>query len=58
MNKLILQLNIYKSKKYLKWKPKLTIEGMNLSIDWYKKVLLEKSNVKQITEEMNLLELN
>jgi len=54
-----LQLNIYKSKKYLKWKPKLKIdECIYLTVDWYKKVLLKKSNVKQITEDQILNYMN
>ena len=33
-----LQLNIEKSKKFLKWKPKFSIkESVNITIDWYKK---------------------
>lgn len=40
-----LQLNIYKSEKYLKWKPKYTIrESLKLTVDWYKNVLMKKKS--------------
>ena len=45
-----LQLNINKSKKILKWKPKYSItKSIHVTIDWYKKVLIEKYNVEKIT---------
>ena len=40
-----LQLNIYKSEKNLKWKPKYTIrESLKLTVDWYKNVLIKKKS--------------
>ena len=54
-----LQLNISKSKKYLKWQPKLKIDDcIKLTVDWYKKVLLKKTNVKKITEEQIINYMN
>jgi len=45
-----LQLNINKSKKILKWKPKYSItKSIHVTVDWYKKVLIEKYNVEKIT---------
>jgi len=45
-----LQLNINKSKKILKWKPKYSItKSIHITVDWYKKVLIEKYNVEKIT---------
>ena len=50
-----LQLNINKSKKFLKWKPKLTInQCINITVDWYRKVLEEKMSVYKITKEQIL----
>jgi CDP-glucose 4,6-dehydratase len=47
-----LQLNIIKSKKRLKWKPKLSIEEcIFTTVDWYKKVLKENKSPLQTTEE-------
>ena len=46
-----LQLNIEKSKKILKWKPKFSIkERVNITIDWYRKVLKKQKTPEQITE--------
>ncbi len=46
-----LQLNIIKSKKKLNWSPKLSIDQcISLTVDWYKKVLIEKENVYEITK--------
>ncbi len=46
-----LQLNIEKSKKILKWKPKFSIkESVNITIDWYRKVLKKEKTPEQITE--------
>ncbi len=45
-----LQLNIYKAKKKLKWKPKYTItESVNITSEWYKKVLVERISPEVIT---------
>ena len=45
-----LQLDINKSKKILKWKPKYSItKSIHITVDWYKKVLIEKYNVEKIT---------
>ena len=47
-----LQLNIQKSQKNLKWQPKLSImKSVDLTIDWYKSVLIKKRNVKNITKD-------
>ncbi len=46
-----LQLNIEKSKKILNWKPKFTIkESVNITVDWYKKVLKKQNTPQQVTE--------
>ncbi|WP_440931018.1 CDP-glucose 4,6-dehydratase [Candidatus Pelagibacter sp.] len=51
-----LQLNIDKAKKILKWKPKYKIkESVELTIDWYKKVIRKKYTPEQITKK-NILE--
>ena len=45
-----LQLNISKSKKILKWKPKLTIsECISLTVEWYKGVLSRPRSAEHIT---------
>ena len=55
-----LQLNILKSKKILKWRPKYSIkESVNLTVNWYKNVNENKNNVenetiKQINNYMNI----
>jgi CDP-glucose 4,6-dehydratase len=47
-----LQLNIEKSMKILKWQPKYTIKkSVQVTTDWYKKVLIEKLSVEKITEK-------
>jgi len=47
-----LQLNIDKSMKILKWKPKYTIKkSVQVTADWYKKVLIEKFSAEKITEK-------
>lgn len=47
-----LQLNIEKSIKILKWKPKYTItKSVQLTAEWYKKVLIEKFSIEKITEK-------
>ena len=45
-----LQLNIYKSKKILKWKPKYSIkESVNITVSWYKNILQKKMKIEEIT---------
>jgi CDP-glucose 4,6-dehydratase len=47
-----LQLNIEKSMKILKWKPSYTIaKSVQITAEWYKKVLIEKFSVEKITEK-------
>jgi len=47
-----LQLNISKSKKFLKWEPKYSIiKSIHVTVDWYKKVLVEKCSIEKITAE-------
>ncbi len=47
-----LQLNIEKSMKILKWKPRYTIaKSVQITAEWYKKVLIEKFSVEKITEK-------
>ena len=47
-----LQLNINKSKKFLKWEPKYSIiKSIHVTVNWYKKVLVEKYSVEKITTE-------
>ena len=47
-----LQLNIEKSMKILKWKPRYTIaKSVQITAEWYKKVLTEKFSVEKITEK-------
>ena len=56
-----LQLNIQKSKKILKWKPKLSINKcISITVDWYKKVLNEKESVEKITTDqiLNYMKIN
>ena len=46
-----LQLNISKAKKKLKWKPKLSIdECISMTVEWYKKVLINKESVSNTTK--------
>ena len=56
-----LQLNIQKSKKKLRWKPKLTIdECISITVDWYKEVLMNKKSVEKITNDqiLNYMKIN
>jgi len=47
-----LQLNINKSKKILKWQPKYSIiKSIQVTTEWYKKVLTENANVEKITSK-------
>ena len=47
-----LQLNINKSKKFLKWEPKYSIiKSIHVTVNWYKKVLVEKYSIEKITTE-------
>ena len=47
-----LQLNINKAKKYLKWKPKYSIKkSIQVTADWYKKVLTNKVSAEKITTQ-------
>jgi CDP-glucose 4,6-dehydratase len=47
-----LQLNIDKSKKILKWKPKYKIrDSIKLTIEWYKKVLSKEITAEEITKK-------
>ena len=46
-----LQLNIYKAKKILNWKPRLSInKSIKLTVDWYKLILDDKQNYEKVTE--------
>lgn len=50
-----LQLNIEKSKKNLKWKPKYKIsESVKLTIEWYKDVFNNKISPEDITKRQIL----
>ena len=45
-----LQLNIFKAKKILKWKPYYSIkQSVETTVDWYKQVYIEKKSPKKIT---------
>ena len=47
-----LQLNIYKAKKILKWKPRLTInKSIKLTVEWYKSILDYRQNYEKVTEK-------
>ena len=47
-----LQLNIDKSKKNLKWKPKYKIQdSVKLTIEWYKQVLNKEKTAEEITKK-------
>jgi len=47
-----LQLNINKSMKNLKWKPKYTIvKSVRVTVDWYKKVLIDKFSIEKVTQK-------
>ena len=46
-----LQLDITKAVKILRWKPKYSIiKSVQTTVEWYKKVLAEKTSIEQITE--------
>ena len=46
-----LQLNITKAQKKLKWQPNYTIsKSISVTVDWYKKVLIEKKSPEEVTE--------
>ena len=50
-----LQLNIEKSKRILKWKPKYKIrESVKLTIQWYKDVFNSKTTPEDITRKQIL----
>jgi len=45
-----LQLNITKSKKILKWRPKYTIkDSVNITVSWYKNILNKKMKIEEVT---------
>ena len=47
-----LQLNIEKSMKILKWQPKYSIaKSVQVTAEWYKKVLVDKLSAEKITEK-------
>ena len=47
-----LQLNILKSKKFLNWQPKYSInKSLIVTADWYKKVLIDKLSSEEITKK-------
>ncbi|MDC0216094.1 CDP-glucose 4,6-dehydratase [Candidatus Pelagibacter sp.] len=47
-----LQLDINKSKKILKWKPKYSIvKSVKVTVDWYKTILTKKTSAEKITEK-------
>lgn len=47
-----LQLNIDKSEKFLNWRPKFSItQSVELTADWYKKVLINKSCAEMVTRD-------
>ena len=50
-----LQLDISKSKRLLKWRPKYSIKkSVKVTVDWYKEVLIDKKNPINITEKQIL----
>ena len=50
-----LQLNIFKSKKFLNWQPKYSIDkSLVVTAEWYKKVLIDKLSSEEITEKQIL----
>ena len=52
MNKTNLQLNINKSKKLLNWQPKYSIiKSIHVTVDWYKKILIDKNSVEKVTKD-------
>ncbi len=47
-----LQLNINKTKKILKWKPKFSIyKSVKITVEWYKQVLVDKISPEKVTEK-------
>ena len=47
-----LQLNINKSKKLLNWQPKYSIiKSIHVTVDWYKKILIDKNSVEKVTKD-------
>jgi CDP-glucose 4,6-dehydratase len=47
-----LQLDISKAKKYLKWLPTYNIRNsVKISVDWYKRVLINKEDPIKVTED-------
>jgi CDP-glucose 4,6-dehydratase len=54
-----LQLNISKSEKLLNWKPKFSItESVEMTADWYKKILVNKLCPETVTKEQILRYMN
>ena len=54
-----LQLNILKSKKYLNWIPKLSImKSVEMTINWYKQILVDKKKPDKVTIEQILSFMN
>ena len=54
-----LQLNILKSKKYLNWNPKLSImKSVEMTINWYKQILVEKKKPDKVTIQQILSFMN
>lgn len=46
----LLSLNIHKSKKYLKWKPKLSFkQTLKLTANWYECYLKDKKNIQKLS---------
>ena len=47
-----LQLDIKKAKRYLKWRPTYNVvESVNITVDWYYRVLVNKENPIDVTNE-------
>ena len=45
-------MDIAKAKKYLKWKPTYDVtESVNVTVDWYYRVLNNKENPIMVTNE-------
>ena len=50
-----LQLNINKSKKYLKWRPKLSIsESIEQTINWYKQIHYKGPKIAETITKMQI----
>jgi len=48
----LLSLNIRKSKKYLKWKPKLSFkQTLNLTAKWYECYLKDKKTIEKFSRK-------